>query len=111
MMTKMEFACEIMKAYGDIKRVDNMLQSEEYQLLSRFVETEKRSNLIDEMVGVYSDLLGNRVLSNHDKELSDECRYDTKYVIKNLLKTTCDWYSINTVIGKIEKFGVEFGDE
>lgn len=108
MMTKMQFACEIMRAYGDVKKVDGMLQSEEYQLLSRFVRTDSKTDLINQMVCTYADLLGNRVLSNQGRELSDECRCGVKYEIEKLLKTTCDWYSITTTIEKIKKFGVEF---
>lgn len=110
-MTKMYFVMEIMKAYGDIKRVDNMLQSEEYKLLSRFVRTDNRTDLINEMIYTYSDLLGNRVLSNSNKELSDECKCDVKYIIEKLLKTTCDWYNVYESIDKIEKLGVEFGED
>ena len=100
MMTKMQFACEIMKAHSKIEGVRKMLDTDEYHLMSLYVKTDKKKDIIDSVVEGMSYEITNRVLGNgYDQGI-------LKTVVKNnvsmlLSKTVCDWFAINETLKNI----------
>lgn len=110
MMTKMQFACEVMKSHSKIEGVRKMLDTSEYHLMSLYVETDKKKDIIDSVVEGMSYEIANRVLGNwYDQGI-------LKIVVKNnvsmlLSKTVCDWFAINEALKVLEASCVEFEED
>lgn len=106
-MTKMQFACEIMKAHSKIEGVRKMLDTDEYHLMSLYVETDKKKDIIENVVEGMSYEITNRILGGgYDQGI-------LKTVVKNnvsmlLSKTVCDWFAINETLKILEASCVEF---
>lgn len=114
MMSKMQFICEAMKIGENIKKVDNMLKSDEYKLLSTFTEAENRKALMKKVTKGYTDMLLYKVINSSIFEsikLDEMQTKDAKDVIENLLNGVCEWFSIDMAIKKLEELGIEFLDE
>lgn len=103
MMTKMQFACKVMKMREKIENVDMMLRSDEYNLLSAFTETRTRKDLMEDFIDGQANVLMYNLQDNMIKEVKDE-------LIK-ILSMSCDWFNIQVTIKKLEKLGVEFKED
>lgn len=102
-MTKMQFACKVMKMREKIENVDMMLRSDEYNLLSAFTETRTRKDLMEDFIDGQANVLMYNLQDNMIKEVKDE-------IIK-ILSMSCDWFNIQVAIKKLEKLGVEFKED
>lgn len=102
-MTKMQFACKVMKMREKIENVDRMLRSDEYNLLSAFTETRTRKDLMEDFIYGQANVLMYNLQDNMIKEV--------KYELIKILSMSCDWFNIQVSIKKLEKLGVEFKED
>lgn len=104
MMTKMQFACEIMKSHSKIEGVRKMLDTDEYHLMSLYVETDKKKDIIENVVEGMSYEITNRILGGgHNERVYDVTRTNVSMLLS---KTVCDWFAINETLKILEGLGV-----
>lgn len=104
MMTKMQFACEIMKAHSKIEGVRKMLDTDEYHLMSLYVEIGKKKDIIESVVEGMSYEITNRILGDgHNERVYDVTRINVSMLLS---KTVCDWFAINETLKVLEGLGV-----
>lgn len=106
-MTKTMFFCEISKVYSKIENIRKMMNTDEYHLLSNYVEMGKKSEILDNVrEGLAYEITNKLLWDNHKCErLYDTIRYNIKVLLS---KSYCDWMTINETVKLLEELGVEF---
>lgn len=113
MMSKMQFSCEVMKISEDIKKVDYMLKSDAYKLLSTFAGVENKKTSREKVIKGYTEVVLHKIIDSDifgGVKLDEIQTKSATNVIENLLNGMCEWLSIDIAIKKLEDIGVEFLD-
>lgn len=109
MMTKTMFFCEITKVYSKIENVKKILNTDEYHLISNYVDIGRKSEVLDSVVEGLSYEIANKLFwSNDNEKIYDTTRYNIKTLLS---KSCCDWLVINETIKLLEELGVEFKED
>lgn len=110
MMTKTMFFCEVMKVYSKIENVRKMMDTDEYHLISNYIEIGRKSEVLDNVIEGLSHEIVNKLFWNNDKY--ERIYNATRYNIKTLLsKSCCDWLIINETVKLLEELGVDFKED
>ena len=104
MMTKMQFACEIMKIYGEISKVREMMKSYAYSVLEDWGSIPNKKELIDTMINSMSKTMFRQLGVLENERAKD-------IIIRLIDSSCCGWFNINYAISDLEELGIEFKED
>lgn len=104
MMTKMQFACEIMKIYGEISKVREMMKSYAYSVLEDWSSIPNKKELIDTMINSMSKTMFRQLGVLENERAKD-------IIIRLIDNSCCGWFNINYAISDLEELGIEFKED